>query len=88
MSTRPRPSPIVSTDDIEGALVYDQRGRKLGRIDHLNIDKVSGRVASVVLVVAGFFGIGHSHREVPWQALTYSPKLRGYCLISDQETAV
>ena len=83
MSTRTPPSSIISTDDIEGTLVYDQRGRKLGRIDHLNIDKVSGRVASVVLSVAGFFGIGHSHREVPWQALTYSPKLHGYSLGTD-----
>jgi hypothetical protein len=47
----------------------------------------AGRVASVVLVVAGFFGIGHSHRGVPWQALTYSPKLHGYALTTDQQTA-
>jgi sporulation protein YlmC with PRC-barrel domain len=80
MSIRTRPSPVVSTEDIEGTPVYDGRGRKLGRIDHLNIDKVSGSVVSVVLTIAGFFGIGHSHREVPWEALIYSPERHGYHL--------
>ena len=78
MSNRTRHSPIVSSEDIAGTAVYDHQGQKLGRIDHLNIDKISGRVVSVVLRIAGFLGIGHSHREVSWSSLSYSPKLNGY----------
>jgi hypothetical protein len=32
--------------------------------------------------VAGLFGIGHSHREVPWNALACSTDLHGYQLTS------
>lgn len=58
--------------------VYDLQGNKVGRIDHLMIDKASGQVTCAVMTVIGFFGIGHSHREVPWTALSYSTKLHGF----------
>lgn len=69
---------VVSSEDIAGTTVYDEQGNRVGRIDRLMIEKTSGRVVSAVITVAGFLGIGHSHREVPWQALAYVPELRGY----------
>jgi hypothetical protein len=55
----------VSTADVEGVAVYDNQGHKLGRIDHLVIDKHSGQVQAVVLVARGFLGLGHSHLKFP-----------------------
>lgn len=69
---------IISTADVEGVAIYDRKGQKLGKIDHLMIDKSSGQVRSVVLVVKGFLGLGHSHAEVPWQLLKYSRMLHAY----------
>lgn len=83
MTQQPHPSAIVSTEDIEGTAVYDAAGKKMGRVDHLMIDKASGSVTAAVINVAGFFGIGHSHREVPWKALSYSAKLHGYQLSNE-----
>jgi len=46
---------------VGGTDVYDLKGSKTGEIDHLMIDKVSGRVSDAVLSFGGFLGLGHSH---------------------------
>ena len=53
-------------------------GNKIGDIDHLMIDKTSGRVTYAVMSFGGFIGLGHSHYPLPWAALKYSTKLNGY----------
>jgi uncharacterized protein YrrD len=35
---------LIASEDVEGTDVYDLKGSKIGEIDHLMIDKVSGRV--------------------------------------------
>jgi sporulation protein YlmC with PRC-barrel domain len=71
MSAKRGPSEVVSTADVEGVAVYDGEGHKLGRVDHLMIEKATGHVRSVVLVVQGFFGIGHTHKKLAWSELQY-----------------
>jgi sporulation protein YlmC with PRC-barrel domain len=34
----------VSSDDVEGATIYDDVGKKIGKIDHLIIEKMTGKV--------------------------------------------
>ena len=53
-------------------------GNQIGSVDHLMIDKVSGRVAFAVMSFGGFLGLGHSHYPIPWGALTYDTGLEGY----------
>ena len=69
---------LISSEDVEGVNVYDMQGKKIGEIDHLMIDKISGRVTYAVMSFGGFLGLGHSHYPVPWGALKYSTKLSGY----------
>ena len=69
---------VVSSQDVEGVAVYDGRGKKIGTVDHLVIERLSGCVLDVVIAGTGFLGLGHAHSRVPWSALTYSPKLAGY----------
>ena len=69
---------LVSSEDVEGTDVYDMKGKKIGDIDHLMIDKISGRVTYAVMSFGGFLGLGHSHYPVPWGALKYDTKLDGY----------
>jgi hypothetical protein len=69
---------LISSEDVEGTNVYDVKGTKIGDIDHLMIDKVSGRVTYAVMSFGGFVGIGHSHYPIPWAALKYDTKLNGY----------
>jgi sporulation protein YlmC with PRC-barrel domain len=77
---------LISSEDVEGTNVYDMKGSKIGEIDHLMIDKVSGRVTYAVMSFGGFLGLGHSHYPIPWGALKYDIKLDGYVTgISEQQ---
>jgi len=39
----------ISSEDIQGTEVYGAEGKNIGEVDHLIIDKVSGRVAYAVM---------------------------------------
>jgi hypothetical protein len=68
----------ISSEDVNGTEVYGQDGKNIGEIDHLIIDKASGRVAYAVMSFGGFMGLGHSHYPIPWGALTYDRSLAGF----------
>jgi PRC-barrel domain len=69
---------LISSEDVEGTSVYDRSGKAIGSIDHLMIDKVSGRVLYGVLSFGGFLGLGHSHYPLPWAKIAYDEKLNGF----------
>jgi PRC-barrel domain len=66
---------LISSEDVQGSNVYD---KSIGEIDHLLIDKVSGRVLYAVMSFGGFLGLAHSHYPIPWAALKYDTNLGGY----------
>jgi sporulation protein YlmC with PRC-barrel domain len=68
----------VSSNDVQGTEVYGVDGKHIGEVDHLIIDKMSGRVGYAVISFGGFMGLGHSHYPIPWSALTYDTKLGGF----------
>jgi hypothetical protein len=55
---------LISSEDVEGTEVYGPDRENIGQIDHLMIDKGSGRVAYAVMSFGGFLGVGHSHYPV------------------------
>ncbi len=69
---------MISSEDVEGTTVYGAGDSQVGEIDHLMIDKVSGRVTYAVMSFGGFLGLGHSHYPIPWNALKYDTALGGY----------
>lgn len=69
---------LISSDRVQGTYVYGPNGEQVGSIDHLMIEKVSGRVAYAVMSFGGFLGLGESHYPVPWSALKYDTSLGGY----------
>ena len=68
----------ISREDITGTEVYGSDGKNIGEIDHLIIDKISGRVGYAVMSFGGFLGLGHSHYPIPWGALSYDKSLGGF----------
>jgi sporulation protein YlmC with PRC-barrel domain len=68
----------ISSNDVQGTEVYGADGKHIGEVDHLIIDKMSGRVAYGVISFGGFMGLGHSHYPIPWSALTYDTQLGGF----------
>ena len=58
-----KPHRFVASDRVEGTLVRRSDGTKIGTIERLMIDKVSGKVAYAVLGFGGFMGVGVEARS-------------------------
>ncbi|NLD55060.1 MAG: PRC-barrel domain containing protein [Burkholderiaceae bacterium] len=69
---------LISSDKVQGTEVYGPDGEHVGEIDHLMIERVSGRVAYAVMSFGGFLGMGKDFYPVPWDALKYDTSLDGY----------
>lgn len=70
---------LISSKQVEGTDVYSSvNSNKVGEIDHMMIDRQSGRVAYAVMSFGGFLGMGKDHYPVPWSALKYDTSLGGY----------
>ena len=63
---------------MEGTAVYGPDGDKIGSIENVMIDKLSGRVAYAVLTFGGFLGMGNDYYPLPWATLKYDENLGGY----------
>jgi len=69
---------LIASDRVEGTPVRNSDGDKIGTIERLMIDKISGNVAYAVLGFGGFLGIGEKHLPIPWTRLRYDPTLKAY----------
>jgi sporulation protein YlmC with PRC-barrel domain len=77
-------SDVISSEKVEGTAVYNVAGEKLGSIDDLMIDKVSGQVRYAVLEFGGFLGMGTDRYPIPWKVLKYSTDKQGYVVPLDK----
>ena len=78
MNTPNTASSVISSDKVNGTNVYNPAGEKLGTIDSLMIDKISGRVRYAVMEFGGFLGMGTDRYPMPWDTLKYEPEMGGY----------
>jgi hypothetical protein len=69
---------LIGSDKVEGTAVYGADDAKIGSIERVMIDKMSGKVSYAVLSFGGFLGIGDDHYPLPWQSLKYDTNLGGY----------
>ena len=56
---------LISSETVQGTDVYGVGGDKIGEIDHLMIDKPTGKVAYAVMSFGGFLGLGVSGGPPP-----------------------
>jgi hypothetical protein len=69
---------FIESDRVEGTVVYDVAGHRVGEVKRLIIEKVSGQVAFVVIAFGTFFGIGEGNHALAWSKLHYDQDLDGY----------
>src|SRR4051794_2444973 len=69
---------LIGSDKVEGTAVYGADNQKIGSIERVMIDKISGQVRYAVVSFGGFLGIGDDHYPLPWQSLKYDTNLGGY----------
>ena len=68
---------LVPSDRVEHACVFGLDGTKLGTIERLMLDKVSGTVAYAVIKTGGLLAT-HHHYPVRWDALRFDPRSSGF----------
>jgi hypothetical protein len=69
---------LIGSDKVEGTAVYGIDRTRIGSIERVMINKVSGKVSYAVLGFGGILGIGNDHYPLPWQSLKYDTALGGY----------
>jgi hypothetical protein len=70
--------PLVPSDRVEGTPVYGRNGEKLGCIERLMLDKMTGTVAYAVVKTGGLFAAAHHHYPLAWSALRYNAERKSY----------
>jgi sporulation protein YlmC with PRC-barrel domain len=69
---------LLSTEDLKSTKVFSIDGKEIGQIDHLMLERESGKVVFAVISFGGFLGLGHSHFPIPWKVLRYDNSHDGY----------
>jgi PRC-barrel domain len=69
---------LIGSDKVEGTAVYGADDRKMGTVQRVMIDKISGKVAYAVISFGGVLGLGAEYYPVPWPNLKYDTRLGGY----------
>ncbi len=70
--------PLITSDRVNGTPVFNPAGERIGHIETLSIDKVSGQVKYALMSFGGFLGIGEKFHPLPWNALEYNTEHDGY----------
>jgi hypothetical protein len=76
--TMTKPHHLIASDRVEGTAVRRPNGDKIGHIERLMIDKISGSFG-------GFLGMGANLLPLPWARLRYNPNFEAYELDIDDE---
>lgn len=69
---------LISSDRVEGTVVYNPQGERLGTIRRFMVDKRTGKAHYAVMQFGGFLGLGSDYYPIPWELLTYQPSQGGY----------
>ena len=78
-----RPHQLIASDRVEGTSVRRPNGNKIGHIERLMIDKVTGQVSYAILSFGGFLGMGGNLLPLPWGKLHYNTRFEAYELAID-----
>jgi hypothetical protein len=71
---------LIGSDKVESTAVYGGDEKKIGNVQRVMIDKVSGKVAYAVISFGGFFGMGEDYYPMPWTSLRYDNNLGEHAL--------
>ena len=61
VDTRRETAQLIGSDKVEGTAVYGADQQKIGSVQRVMIDKVSGKVAYAVVSFGGFLGMGEEY---------------------------
>jgi hypothetical protein len=76
---------LIAADKVNGTNVYNLAGDKLGSVDDIMIDKITGSAIYAVMAFDGFLGMGEKYHPLPWASLKYDTQKSGYVIDMDKE---
>ena len=76
---------LIAAEKVEGTDVYNMQGEKLGTVDDIMLDKVSGKAIYAIMSFGGFLGIGEKYHPLPWSTLKYGEVKGGYVVNLDKQ---
>jgi len=75
---------LILSSRVNGTPVFDDSGERIGHVDDLSIERVSGDVVYAIMSFGGFLGIGEKYHPLPWALLNYDPERGGYVVSLDK----
>jgi hypothetical protein len=69
---------LIGSDKVESTPVYGADDRKIGTVQRVMIDKISGKVAYAVISFGGFLGMDEDYYPTPWASLKHDTSVGGY----------
>ncbi len=78
LDARRETASLIGSDKVEGTAVYGPDDRKIGTVQRVMLDKISGKVAYAVVSFGGFLGMGEDYYPMAWAKLDYDTSLGGY----------
>jgi sporulation protein YlmC with PRC-barrel domain len=85
MTAKKPTHPLIPADRVNGTDVYNKAGEKLGKIEDIAIEKISGEVAYAILSFGGVLGLGAKYHPVPWRLLKYDIGRGAYMIPMDKD---
>ena len=76
---------LISSEKVDGTVVYNRDGDKLGTVHHFMVGKRDGRVRYAIMSFGGLFGMGERYHPLPWDVLTYDTDKGGYSVDLDKD---
>ncbi|MBF0355263.1 MAG: PRC-barrel domain-containing protein [Alphaproteobacteria bacterium] len=76
---------LIAADKVNGTDVYNFQGERIGEIDGIMIDKITGNAIYALLSCGGFLGFGGRHHPLPWAVLKYDTDKEGYVVNMDKK---
>src|SRR5215213_4380611 len=76
---------LIAADKVEGTTIYNRQGENIGAVKNVMINKLTGKVAYVVVQYGGVMGFGSDYYPMPWNVLTYDTGKGGYVIDMSKE---
>lgn len=64
--------------------VFNLSGERIGKVDDLSVNRVTGEVVYALVSFGGFLGIGEKFHPLPWSLLDYHPEWLGFVVPFDK----
>ena len=65
--------------------VYTIDAERLGHVEDISVDRVSGECVYAIMSFGGFLGIGEKYHPLPWHVLRYNPDTKGFAVMMTRE---